>query len=101
MAERDVSKPLNRGRDVLDFLGGKGLALAVACMSSSMRFEGSCRDEISRLIPAIFSHHSAEYLPPIFASRRRVNDPHHSHNGGKIMYVLREIPGGELLELGL
>jgi hypothetical protein len=23
----------------------------------------SCRDRISQLIPAIFSHHSAEYLP--------------------------------------
>ena len=56
-----------------DFLAGDGLALAVACMRSSMTLKGSCGAEISRLIPAICSHHSAEYLPPITASRLRIN----------------------------
>ena len=62
-------KAANPARDRSDFLVGDGLPLAVSCMRSSTTLEGSCRAEISRLISAIFSHHSAEYLPAIIASR--------------------------------
>src|SRR6266849_317481 len=46
------------------------MPLAVACMRSSPMLEASCRSEIWRLMLAIFSHHCAEYLSPIRASRR-------------------------------
>src|ERR1700746_124741 len=55
-------------RGVSDFVMGDGPPLAVAWMSSATALEGSCRAEISRLISAIFSHHSAEYLAHMIAS---------------------------------
>src|SRR5262245_19504266 len=58
----------NPARDRSDFLVGDGLPLAVSCMRSSTILEGSRRDEISRLISGIFSHHSAEYLAHMIAS---------------------------------
>jgi hypothetical protein len=57
-------KAANPARDRSDFLVGDGLPLAV----SSTILEGSRRDEISRLISGIFSHHSAEYLAHMIAS---------------------------------
>src|SRR5262249_48580434 len=44
-----------------------------ASMRSSTMLEASCRSEISRLMLAIFSRHSAESLPPIRASQRPIN----------------------------
>src|SRR5215471_1003835 len=61
-------KAANPARDRSDFLVGDGLPLAVSCMRSSTILEGSHRDEISRLISGIFSHHSAEYLAHMIAS---------------------------------
>jgi len=55
-------------RDRSDFLAGDSLPLAVSCIRSSTIPEGSHRDEISRLISGIFSHHSAEYLAHMIAS---------------------------------
>jgi hypothetical protein len=67
-----------------DVVVGDGWPLAVACMRSSTTLEGSCRGEISRLISAIFSHHSAEYLPAIIASRLRVNGTSYKHNRARL-----------------
>ena len=36
----------------------------------------------------IFSHHSAEYLPPIMSSPLRVNCTRYMHNRGDIMYMM-------------
>jgi hypothetical protein len=85
--------------DVSDFLSGEGLELAVACMRSSMTLERTSGAKISRLRPVIFCHHSAEYLPPIIASRLRINSAQSEHNRGKIMYAVchpKEIPKVEL-----
>src|SRR5262249_44964101 len=61
-------KAANPECDRSDFLVGDGLPLGVSCMRSSTILEGSRRDEISRLISGIFSHHSAEYLAHMIAS---------------------------------
>jgi hypothetical protein len=68
-------------------LAGDGLAQAVACMRSSMTLDGFSRAGISRLRPAIFSHHSAEYLAPIIPSRVRIHSALSYHNRGEIMYA--------------
>jgi hypothetical protein len=39
-------------------------------------------------MPAILFHHSAEYLPPITASRQRMKGPRYMHNRGDIMYAV-------------
>jgi hypothetical protein len=48
----------------------------------------SCPAAMSRLIPAILSHQSAEYFPPIIASRQRMNGARYMHNHGEIMYAV-------------
>jgi|GraSoiStandDraft_27_1057306.scaffolds.fasta_scaffold142335_1 hypothetical protein len=53
-----------------------------------MSLERTSRAKISWLRPVIFSHHSAEYLPPIIASRLRINSAQSEHNRGKIMYTV-------------
>jgi hypothetical protein len=40
------------------------------------------------LISAIFSHHSAEYLPAIIASRLRITNTFYKRNRGEIMYTV-------------
>jgi hypothetical protein len=48
----------------------------------------SCPAAMSRLIPAILSHQSAEYFPPIIASRQRMNGARYMQNHGEIMYAV-------------
>jgi hypothetical protein len=45
------------------------------------------------LMPAILFHHSAEYLPPITASRQRMKGPRYMHNRGDIMYAVSFVRG--------
>src|SRR5262249_19205453 len=78
----------NPARDRSDFLVGDGLPLAVSCMRSSTILEGSRRDEISRVISGIFSHHSAEYLAHVIASQAASRQLVIKHNRGEIMYTL-------------
>ncbi len=79
------------GPDISDFLAREGLALAVVCIRSSMILEESARAEISRLRSVIFSHHSAEYLPPIIASRLRITRSNRAHNRTDVTGPAREI----------
>src|SRR5262249_40770647 len=71
--EKSGSTLANSTRGFSDLRARERLPFAVACMRSSTRWERSCPAVISRLMSVIFSHHSAEYLPPIVSSPLRVN----------------------------
>jgi hypothetical protein len=65
-----------------------GLPLAVARMRRSMMLEASCRAGTSRSMAAIFSHHSAEYFPPMTPPARVSTQDRNTDNRGKIMCLV-------------